>query len=536
MRQSSLCVFVTGMNLALATACAQVAAAPPAPIHAGPVYTASGETKNDTKSSTTRPYPQFPDLQIQVELPPGTSPAQVTPEAFRLAVDGRHAVGASRVQTLASTGYGVSASLSLDVSGSMRGAPLNAVRAGLTRFVNDAGPHDKVAIQTIADDSRWDVNWNDPRDKVRTALDQLATRGQLTRLWDGLLLAIRHLPPDPRARRLIVISDGHDEGSVHNEEQVIAAAKAGSVPLDAIGVTQSDPKYLQALQRLATETGGQFRAAKDTNELQEMVGSGITRLKSTPVVSFRVARGLGDGAAHHLDMTWTHAGNDSVAGAVAVLPLTPAISRQAWLWAGVSGFVVIALLFVIILASRRPGRATTIPTPAPIPPQAAPQPLASAPPSRPRTDVPPVGPPFSARTPPLPTLGPPAEQAKTAIGARYPQPQHGRPAAWLLCERGFAPGQRFAVGDAEGQVEFWIGALEGNHLQITDDPTVSRNHACLVFDHDVLGIHDHHSTNGTRVNGEVLQNDRLLLHPGDRIQIGQTVFVLQIAGEPQQPA
>ena len=513
----------------------QAAVQPPAPMptqltmNAGPVYTSSVDSAHSS-------YPQFPTLQIQVELPAGTSPDLETPAAFRLAIDGRHSVTASRVQTLASTGYGLSASLSLDVSGSMNGAPLNAVRAGLTKFVNDAGPHDKVAIQTIADDSRWDVDWNDSRARVHTALDQLATRGRLTRLWDGLTIAIQHLPASPLARRLIVISDGHDEGSHHSEDQVIAAARAAGIPIDAIGITRSDPAYLQALQQLATATGGQFRAAKDTNELEQLVGSGITRLKATPVVSFEVARSLGDGKAHHFDITWTHDGSPSMAEAAAVLPVTSFFSREYWLWISGCGLLGIAGGFVLAFAFRKPRQ------PAPAPQLAAPQvsassaprpvepqPLAAAPPSRQPTpsflpseseDAP------SPRrlTPPVTSSDAAAARAKTIIGARYQQPLQDRPAAWLLCESGFAIGERFAVD----QAEYWIGSLEGNHLRILDDPTVSRNHACLVFDHDALGIYDHHSTNGTRVNGEFLKNERRLLQPGDRIQIGQSLFVVQV--------
>ena len=69
---------------------------------------------------------------------------------------------------------------------------------------------------------------------------------------------------------------------------------------------------------------------------------------------------------------------------------------------------------------------------------------------------------------------------------------------------------------------------ENNHLQIAEDPTVSGNHACLIFEHDVLGIYDYKSTNGTRVNGEVVKEKRHLLRPGDRIQIGRSTFAIQL--------
>ncbi len=89
-------------------------------------------------------------------------------------------------------------------------------------------------------------------------------------------------------------------------------------------------------------------------------------------------------------------------------------------------------------------------------------------------------------------------------------------------------GKRFPVDRAE----YWIGATEKNHLHIANDPTVSGNHACLVFDHDVLGIFDNHSTNGTLVNGEAIREKRCLLRPGDRIRIGRSIFCVEAGGKP----
>jgi predicted component of type VI protein secretion system len=111
--------------------------------------------------------------------------------------------------------------------------------------------------------------------------------------------------------------------------------------------------------------------------------------------------------------------------------------------------------------------------------------------------------------------------------ARFPAASGAKPAAWLVGEEGPMAGKRVAID----RDEFWVGALENNHLHIANDPTVSGNHACLVIDHDVLGIYDHHSTNGTLVNGEPIGDKRALLRPGDRVKIGRTVFVVE-AGTP----
>ena len=510
----------------------QAADAPAIPIHAGPVYTRGAEAGA---------YPQYPDLQILVEIPPETNPALVKPEAFIVKADNGTTAYATRRQSLSSTRYGVAASIAIDVSGSMRGAPLNAIRSGLSKFVADAEPQDKIAIQTIADDGRWEAGWDQSRDEVRTALEKLEARGNLTRLWDGLLNAVEHFPTTPLAQRIIVISDGHDEGSTHTEDEVIAAARQHGILIDAVGITRSNPVYLQGLAQLAQQTGGQFREARNNDELDRLIGSGIQRLKATPVVSFRLEDLPADGASHRLQVIWKHEGAVSQAEIDVVLPPAPPWYMRRVVW-GIGGGVLVVLLIMTIAASKSSQpvkqQSTGMMPPEPVAPKPAlyqrkltpgvyEPPVHTHPPVAP----PPVavggagveplsGPRKVAATPYEPA---PAARAKTQIISRFPAPSKDKPATWLLCEKGFATGQKFPVNE----LEYWIGASENNHLRIADDPTVSGNHACLVFEHEVLGIYDYKSTNGTRVNGETVQEKRRLLRPGDRIQIGRSTFAIQ---------
>jgi Mg-chelatase subunit ChlD len=502
---------------------AQTPAAPSVLTHAGPVY-----TRGDQSGS----YPQYPDLQIEVDGPPG---ADFGPSEFHVKADNGAPVTATRVQSLASTQYGVAASVSLDVSGSMAGRPLNAVKAGLSKFVNDAGPQDKVAIQTIADEGQWDSDWEAPREQVKASLDRLAVRGTQTHLWDSLIEAIQHFPEAPLSRRLIVISDGHDEGSKHKLDEVISAAHDRGVIVDAIGITREKRDHTPDLDRLASQTGGQFRKALDTDQLQAMVGGGIQHVKSTPIVSFRLDDLRGDGKPHSFVVTWNHEGAESSAEATATIPVVSSKTKR-WYWGIgiVAGLLLILSLFMARQrAQQRHRTGASIPTPIPVaagtPAAAAKQqPLPPRPfvqgtptpgaPDRGQGSVPPrkvALPPDQAPTPP--------QKIKTQMMVRFPAPAKGKPAAWLFCEEGAVAGQKFPVD----QVEYWIGALDNNHLRIADDPTVSGNHACLKFDHEVLGVYDNGSTNGTRVNGELVQEKRHLLRFGDRIRVGRSTFVLQ---------
>lgn len=74
-----------------------------------------------------------------------------------------------------------------------------------------------------------------------------------------------------------------------------------------------------------------------------------------------------------------------------------------------------------------------------------------------------------------------------------------------------------------------IGRREDCDLRIALG-AVSRKHCRLILTEDAIEIEDLGSSNGTFVNGSKTQ--RSALAPGDTIQVGPVVFVVQINGEP----
>jgi pSer/pThr/pTyr-binding forkhead associated (FHA) protein len=67
-----------------------------------------------------------------------------------------------------------------------------------------------------------------------------------------------------------------------------------------------------------------------------------------------------------------------------------------------------------------------------------------------------------------------------------------------------------------------IGREEGNTLRLNDE-RVSRFHAKVQYDNGEIILTDLESTNGTRVNGNVVQIRRL--RPGDRVGVGRSLLL-----------
>jgi len=73
-----------------------------------------------------------------------------------------------------------------------------------------------------------------------------------------------------------------------------------------------------------------------------------------------------------------------------------------------------------------------------------------------------------------------------------------------------------------------IGREEGNLIQLNDH-RVSRHHLKINESGDVIIITDLQSTNGTKINGELIRTWQL--HPGDLITVGQSILLFGSATE-----
>jgi pSer/pThr/pTyr-binding forkhead associated (FHA) protein/ketosteroid isomerase-like protein len=89
----------------------------------------------------------------------------------------------------------------------------------------------------------------------------------------------------------------------------------------------------------------------------------------------------------------------------------------------------------------------------------------------------------------------------------------------LIVKGGPRPGVVFDLGEAE----YIIGRDPANAIAI-DDRNISRRHARLVAQGDGYAIEDLGSTNGTRVNEQVISS-RTQLRPGDSLLLGDKVLI-----------
>lgn len=118
------------------------------------------------------------------------------------------------------------------------------------------------------------------------------------------------------------------------------------------------------------------------------------------------------------------------------------------------------------------------------------------------------------------------EEEFSTVPAAYYQPGAVVPRAAgyrLVVTVGPHAGQSFSLDQLPAQ----IGRSAECAIRLQNDRSVSRQHAEIYNDGHVLHIRDLNSTHGTRVNG--YRVNEYALQPGDEVQIGQTLLVVQEA-------
>ena len=211
--------------------------------------------------------------------------------------------------------------LALDLSGSMKGQPLADAKAAALALLDKMGPEDKVACIGFRD--AVDLERVHAAQEVRFTQDKAALAalirgweaGGNTPLYDAAYKAIRWAAEQAGpSRAVILLTDGVDEvlggpkgsGSrVANEDTPIRTAQQYGVPVFTIGLgRQMDRPWLQ---RVAEETGGEYRETPDSAALTDLFLAVVDRLKQTYRLTYRSAV-QPDGREHDTLVVVKHAG------------------------------------------------------------------------------------------------------------------------------------------------------------------------------------------------------------------------------------
>lgn len=167
-----------------------------------------------------------------------------------------------QIKTFSHDDIPVTVGLVVDSSGSMRPKQQEVIAAVLA-FARSSHPQDQMFIVSFNENVRFalpaSLPFTDQAEELERALSNTLPNGK-TALYDAVAVALQHLKHGRRDKRvLIVVSDGADNASQRQLEQVMTLAGQSDAIIYTIGLfEQEDPdKNPRVLKRLANATGGE---------------------------------------------------------------------------------------------------------------------------------------------------------------------------------------------------------------------------------------------------------------------------------------
>jgi tight adherence protein B len=170
--------------------------------------------------------------------------------------------------------------LALDVSGSMRGAPLAAAKDAAAQFIEEMPAAVEIAVVSFGDAPALVAEFTSDKATLLSAVSLLSARGE-TALYDGLASAAALLSNEAEeGRTIVLLSDGGDTVSAGSLDDAVATLEGLGATFFAVEL-QSPENDSEALLSLASAADGSVIPADDPAALEALFGQIASELLSS---------------------------------------------------------------------------------------------------------------------------------------------------------------------------------------------------------------------------------------------------------------
>jgi len=418
------------------------------------------------------------------------SPIQgLSQDLFRVYESGRSdSSKIEKVDSLEAAQTGASIVIVVQASGAMLGIQ-DDIKKAVAAFVNGLADRDQVAVVDYAETAEVVAPFSEEKGEVAGKAAKITFTGKSFLLYDGLAQAIQlyaaaaspgkggapTLLPAPKA--IIVISDGRDNGSATDVEKAISDASKRRIPIHAVAHSELDQDSLQNLEMISRRTGGTYRPAPNTDDINKSLTVIKDYINKMYVIQWKT-RLDHDGKDHKIEIAMENEGSSTALKSSVVVRAPDFVD---WLKIG-----IIAAVFLLVVVGGLVIWFVTRPKP---------------PPTR------------------FCTVCKRAQMPEWEVCLFCLKSAKAR----LIMQKGAGPKGRSwpLVGKIVS-----LGSGPENSIRILDG-AVSGKHAGVAIDGNKFEIVDLGSKNGVLVNGK--KTPRRFLRNGDVITLGMTEFKFESA-------
>lgn len=226
--------------------------------------------------------------------------------------------------------------LIIDASGSMHGA-MDDTKNAAKAFVKQLSANDKVALISFADVSNLECSFTDDKTAMESAIDNIKSFGA-TALYASIYEALDLFADVEGNKAIVVLTDGRNNQWGTSRECITKSIEKG-VPVYTIGLGGSVDR--ESLENIAMETGGMFRHAPASSDLEEIYKSLASQLKSQLWVKYQAKPEKWPKTAARVSIRLK---NTPGAGMVSYLNYQVPLQ---W-WKLISGYVLLEVVLILV--------------------------------------------------------------------------------------------------------------------------------------------------------------------------------------------
>ncbi len=443
------------------------------------------------------PSSDFPRIKVFFHLVPGPKSPSFEEKNFSLYQDGdlvKEPISIAE-QTAEDRSYMV---IAIDSSRSISKKFMSEIKLAALKIAKQRGPKDKIAVSHFDDRVVSLKDFGDNERPIIRSIESIKRHGKKTLLYNAINEAAGSFDKNMQNKRIVVLTDGKDEGSSIAIEDVVQSAKSAGVSIYFI--CDKITKQSKALEKIAMPTHGKIAYYANSVQMEELFKEFREAKKRAFMAAYKTDL-VPDGKTHTIEVVLKQEeirDKDSFVMNLSAQPREWSLyTLDRFIMAGIMFLLCVALLCVIIIFLYREKK--LLKDKYGIEKALLEESLKHA---------------ASAGT-----LGqtPFRDQGAAVRGA----PEQPLSRAWLFRKEAQGRGKRFLINIPE----ITIGSSKDNSVVINDN-SVSDFHAKIKYFDGAFHLYDLISGTGTYLNGNKLLRPKQL-HDWDEIRLGEAVLIFR---------
>ena len=191
--------------------------------------------------------------------------------------------------------------LSIDSSKSLSSSDLSKIKLSAGDIVRSIGPKDKIAIYHFDDEVMLLHDFTRDLKNITKRINAIKRHGEKTLLYNSIhdsLVLFEKI--NQINKKIIVFTDGKDEGSSITDNDIIQLARSADIPIYFICF--KDSNNITSMARISKLTGGKLIYGKDHEDISGMYDTILSVMRNRYNVYYTTDLKR-DGQNHKLDIT-----------------------------------------------------------------------------------------------------------------------------------------------------------------------------------------------------------------------------------------